>query len=119
MIVDRKIRRTVSCKRKEAAAASEGYKRKTAGSARSKITSLYSGGAVRRKRAIHSKNTIKGVAYDCRLTFCLSGQRVILEPELKDRLMAEQGLFARFLFTADSSLVGFRYWSSQDSQSQG
>lgn len=90
----------------------------TAGSAMGNITSLYSGGAVRRKRSIHSKNAIKGVAYDCRLTFCLSGQRVILEPVLKDRLMAEQGLLARFLFTAEPSLVGFRDWSSKDRLSQ-
>ena len=48
------------------------------------------------------QNAIKGVAYDCRLTFCLSGQRVILEPVLKDRLMAEQGLLARFFYSLPS-----------------
>lgn len=79
----------------------------------SSFTNLWSVGEASRMRSTRIKGaTHKTNAYDCRMTLDLAGQAVILENAINDPLLRGQGFLARFLMSAEPSLIGHRDWQT-------
>lgn len=71
------------------------------------LTKIYDKGIASRTRSVSNEEG-SGTAYDRRLTVHILVQEVVVRESLADPLMRGQGLLARFLFAAPSSLAGTR-----------
>lgn len=78
------------------------------------ITALYDGQAVNRERSQRNTDIWQTTAYDCRFTFDLSGQPIVIEAAFSDALIVEQGLLPRFLLSCEPTLQGSRDWASEE-----
>lgn len=85
----------------------------TARAAMGSLTKLWSSGIAERTRSAANAEG-SGVAYDCRLSMNLLGQREVISESLRDPVMRGQGLLPRFLFAAPDSLAGTRFHRPTD-----
>lgn len=79
----------------------------TARAAMGSLTKLWSSGTAERTRSAGNAEG-SGVAYDCRLSINLLGQRAVIGESLRDPVLRGQGLLPRFIFAAPDSLAGTR-----------
>lgn len=80
----------------------------TARAAMGSLTKLWSSGIAERTRSAGNAGG-SGVAYDCRLSINLLGQRAVIGESLRDPVLRGQGLLPRFIFAAPDSLAGKRF----------